>query len=125
MGTDAGGTVWMVVRWTIGYTLEQRLRFFRGVMLGFLASVILFGAAFGTTFAVRKSWKCIAEEACAKEVFIMSGYSSCCMDVMAIISNGGGVDEVIGFARAKGAAEFSPSVSPADFYSSSAEGVGK
>lgn len=94
--------------WLSGCTLGQELRFYRGVMVGMLVSVILVAVV------------CLTHRGDDREVALevarRFGYSSCCMDTMAIVLHGGGLDEIIAFMRAKGETEFSPMVSPTNFF---------
>ena len=112
MDDDTRMALMAIRRWAAGDTIEQGLRFWRGVIVGLLLSVALIVAM----AAIKRPWERRAREDAARDVARLSGYSSCCMDVMAIFSNGGGVDEVIEFSRAKAETEFSSLVSPTNFY---------
>ena len=89
-----------------GYTHEQQIRFFRGICCGAILAVIIF-LVMGEV--VDKPRNLIRLEV-ARE----SGYSKCLMDTVGIIANGGGIDELIAFARASGQTQFA--TSPTNFY---------
>ena len=45
-----------------------------------------------------------------------AGYGACCLDAMLIVENGGSISNLIEFADAKAMANFSPEVSPTNFF---------
>ena len=94
--------------WLCGFTEDQQIRFLRGVIVGAILAVIIF-LVMGEV--VDKPRNLIRLEV-ARE----SGYSACLMDTVGIIANGGGIDEIISYAKASGKAQFSPTVSPTNFY---------
>ena len=89
-----------------GYTDEQQVRFLRGMIVGAIFVAIIF-LVMGEV--VDKPRNLIRLEV-ARE----SGYSKCLMDTVGIIANGGGIDELILFAKASGQTMFA--VSPTNFY---------
>lgn len=99
-------------QWAVGWTAAQGVRFYRGMSVGLLISLAIILA----TGAVTRPWERDLRNEAKVELARRGGYSSCCMDVMSIIGHGGGLDEIIAFARAKGETEFSPLVSPTNFY---------
>ena len=91
-----------------GYTHEQQIRFFRGICCGAILAVIIF-LVMGEV--VDKPRNLIRLEV-ARE----SGYSLAIVNMMSIVAHGGGIEELILFAKASGQAQFSPTVSPTNFY---------
>ena len=89
-----------------GYTRGQVTRFFLGIVVGFLLAAMIMVASTDDK----------KQDTIKLEVARESGYSECCMDFMTIISHGGGLDDIIAFARAEGKSRFSSAVSPTNFY---------
>jgi len=101
--------------WAIGWTWSQETRFYRGVLVGLVGALLLSCVSIPLAFKVRSVLR-TESDLLKVEIALQSGYSSACMDVMAIIAHNGDIDDIIAFARAKGESGFSPLVSPTNFY---------
>lgn len=108
-------TKYKIQLWAIGWTLSQEARFYRGVIVGLLGSLLLSCVVIPLAFKIKSAMQAEANDL-KVEIALQSGYSSACMDVMAIIAHEGDLDDIIAFARAKGESGFSPMVSPTNFY---------
>ena len=88
----------------------HEIGFWRGVTLSWLA----FGLVILALLPAAQHFH--ERRAVDMEANRLSGYSLCCMDMMDIVYHGGGVDELIMFAKAKGETCFSPMVNATNFY---------